>query len=91
MKYNLTTKLDKTLIAADALSGLIIAKALVVPSKKLFEVKLKNLLKKYRDNSFARGCNRNRFKLCLETGINREIFLEFSLNALKDISDKLDI
>ena len=89
--YIPTTTLDKALIAADAVSGLIIATALVMPSKKLFEVELKTLLNKFRDNSFARGCNRNKIELCLDIGINQERFLELSLNALKEISDKLDL
>lgn len=89
--YIPTTTLDKALIAADAVSGLIIATALVMPSKKLFEVELKTLLNKFRDNSFARGCNRNKIELCLDIGISQEMFLELSLNALKEISDKLDL
>jgi predicted hydrolase (HD superfamily) len=62
-----------------------------MPSKKLFEVELKTLLNKFRDNSFARGCNRNKIELCLDIGISQEMFLELSLNALKEISDKLDL
>jgi len=89
--YIPTTTLDKALIAADAVSGLVIATALVMPSKKLFEVELKTLLNKFRDNSFARGCNRNKIELCLDIGISQEMFLELSLNALKEISDKLDL
>jgi len=90
-EYIPTTNLDKTLIAADAVSGLIIATALVMPSKKLFEVKLKTLLDKFKDNSFARGCNRSRIGLCLDVGISQEMFLELSLNALKEISNELDL
>jgi len=86
-----TTTLDKALIAADAVSGLIIATALVMPSKKLFEVESKTLLNKFRDNSFARGCNRDMIKLCLDIGINQEKFLELSLKALKKIPDKFDL
>jgi len=89
--YIPTTTLDKALIAADAVSGLIIATALVMPSKKIFEVELKTLLNKFRDNSFARGCNRDRIKLCLNIGISQETFLEMSLNALKEISLELDL
>ena len=89
--YIPTTTIDKALIAADAVSGLIIATALVMPSKKLFEVELKTLLNKFRDNSFARGCNRNRIDLCLDIGISQEKFLELSLNALKEISDRLGL
>ena len=89
--YVPTTTLDKTLIAADAVSGLIIATALIMPSKKLFEVELKTLLNKFRDNSFAKGCNRVRIELCLDIGISQEMFLELCLNALKEISNELDL
>ena len=89
--YIPTTNLDKTLIAADAVSGLIIATALVMPSKKLFEVELKTLLNKFRDNSFAKGCSRIKIGLCLDVGISQEMFLELSLNALKEISNELDL
>jgi len=86
-----TTILDKTLIAADAISGLIIATALVMPTKKLSEIEEKTLLKKFKDKSFAKGCNRSKIKLCIDTGISQEMFLELSLNALKEISDKLGL
>ena len=86
-----TTILDKTLIAADAISGLIIATALVMPTKKLSEIEEKTLLKKFKDKSFAKGCNRSRIELCIDTGLSQEMFLELSLNALKEISDKLGL
>jgi len=40
------TTLDKALIAADAVSGLIIACALVMPSKKVMDVKLRTVERK---------------------------------------------
>ncbi|MEM0467175.1 MAG: HD domain-containing protein [Candidatus Thermoplasmatota archaeon] len=85
------TQLDKALIAADAVSGLIIATALVMPSKKLREVTLKTLINKYKDKSFATGCNRKRIELCVDCGIDLEIFLELSLKALQNISEELGI
>jgi len=90
-KHSPTTILDKTLIAADAISGLIIATAIVMPTKKLSEVEPKTLFKKFKDRSFAKGCNRNKIKLCIDIGISQETFLNLSLNALKEISDKLDL
>jgi len=86
-----TTILDKTLIAADAISGLIIATALIMPTRKLSEVETKTLLKKFKDNSFAKGCNRSKIRLCIDVGISKDMFLELSLNALKEISDKLGL
>ena len=83
--------IDKVLIAADAVSGLIVATALIVPSKKLSDVKLETLINKFNDNSFARGCSRSRIQLCIDAGVDLERFLAYSLNALQKISDKLEL
>jgi len=85
------TSIDKALISADAVSGLIIATALIIPSKKLSDVKIETLINKYKDNSFARGCNRSRIALCVDTGIEIDRFLALSLNALQRISDSLGL
>jgi hypothetical protein len=85
------TSLDKSLIAADAVSGLIIAAALVMPSKKLSEVTVRTLVKKFKDKTFASGCNRKRIELCEDIGINRDDFLQLSLMALQNIADDLDL
>lgn len=85
------TSLDKALIAADAVSGLIIATTLVIPTKKLADVQLTTLQKKFKDNSFAQGCNRKRIELCEDIGINVEKFLELSLQALQNISGLLGL
>jgi putative nucleotidyltransferase with HDIG domain len=85
------TVLDKSLIAADAVSGLIIATALVMPTKKLSDVELKSLINKFKDNSFARGCNRKKIELCEDVGLNLQEFLGLSLDALKNIADELDL
>jgi putative nucleotidyltransferase with HDIG domain len=85
------TYLDKSLIAADAVSGLIIAAALVMPSKKLADVTTKTLLTKYKDKSFAAGCNRKRIELCEDMELGLQDFLELSLNGLKRISDSLGL
>jgi putative nucleotidyltransferase with HDIG domain len=85
------TYLDKSLIAADAVSGLIIAAALVMPSKKLADVTPKTLSAKFKDKSFAAGCNRKRIELCEDMELELQGFLELSLDALKRISDSLGL
>ena len=52
------TPLKKTLYAIDELTGLIIAVALVRPSKSILDVKVKSVRKKWNDKAFARGANR---------------------------------
>jgi hypothetical protein len=90
-KVNPETKMEKALVACDALSGLLIACALVMPSKKLEEVKVKTVVKKFKDKDFARGADRDRIALCEEIGVKRESFFQIALEALKDISYELGL
>ena len=85
------TSLDKALIAADAASGLVIATALIIPTKKLKDVTLNTLLNKYKDNSFARGCDRKRINLCEDFGLTHTDFLDISLQALISIDKDLGL
>jgi len=83
------SKLEKALIACDAVTGLVIACALVMPSKKLCDVKLKTLRKKFKEKSFAPGSNREKIRFCEEIGVPLNEFLELSLEALKKIAGEL--
>ena len=50
--------MEKALYAIDELTGLVIATALVRPSKSLMDLKVKSVNKKWKDKSFAAGANR---------------------------------
>lgn len=52
-------QMEKVLFAADELSGLIGAAALMRPSKSVQDMELKSLKKKFKDKKFAAGCNRD--------------------------------
>ncbi len=84
-------KIAYALRAADQVSGLIIATALVMPNKKLEEVKVSSLKKKFKQKDFARNVKREDIMLCEKLGINLDEFLEISLNALKGISNELGL
>ncbi|NIM46729.1 MAG: HDIG domain-containing protein [Candidatus Aenigmarchaeota archaeon] len=88
---NPETKMENILIAADAVSGLIIAAALIIPSKKLADVKVKSIKKKFKQKDFARNCNRERMLFCERAGIPKEKFFEICLTALQNISDELGL
>lgn len=51
-------EMEKVLFAADELTGLIWAAALMRPSKSTKDMELKSLKKKFKDKKFAAGCSR---------------------------------
>jgi putative nucleotidyltransferase with HDIG domain len=85
------TRMERALIASDAISGLLVACALVMPSKKLTDVKVETVAKKFKDKDFARGADRERILACEEIGIPRERFFEIALNGLKNIATEIGL
>jgi putative nucleotidyltransferase with HDIG domain len=85
------TPMENALVASDAASGLIIASALVMPSRKLSEVTLEGLIRKFKDRDFARGADRGRILFCERLGLSRDEFLRIALDALKSIAPSLGL
>jgi len=82
--------MEKALFACDELSGFIVACALVQPSKKLEDVKVESVKKKMKKKEFARNVNRDDIIKGAEgLGVPLDEHIEFVLNAIKGISDKL--
>ena len=82
--------MEKALFACDELSGFIVACALVQPSKKLEDVKVESVKKKMKKKEFARNVNRDDIIKGAEgIGVPLDEHIEFVLNAIKGISDKL--
>lgn len=86
-----SSKLDYALIASDAISGLIIAAALVMPDKKLASVRVETIAKKFKQRDFARRCNREHMLYCEKLGISRERFFKLALKALQAIAGELGL
>ncbi|MBE0478191.1 HDIG domain-containing protein [Candidatus Aerophobetes bacterium] len=86
------TLLEKTLYAVDELTGFIVAVSLVRPSKKISEVTVKSLMKKWKDKAFARGVNRENIeKGAKDLGIELKEHIECVLRAMQNISDELGL
>lgn len=51
-------QMEKVLFAADELTGLIGAAAMMRPSKSVSDMEVKSLKKKFKDKKFAAGCSR---------------------------------
>ena len=85
------TKMEKALIAADAVSGLAVAAALVMPDKKISQVRVETMLNKFKQKDFARRVSRENIRLCEELGLTLEEFFKLTLEALQGISEELGL
>lgn len=84
--------MEKSVYAADELSGLITAVALVRPDKKLSSVSVESVMKKFPQKSFAAGANRDQILACeKELNIPLEEFVGIALKAMQGIADKLGL
>ncbi|NLE21556.1 MAG: HDIG domain-containing protein [Actinobacteria bacterium] len=86
-----TAPIDVALIAADQLSGLITAAALVRPDKDLAGVKVKSVRKRYREGAFARGVDRGSIARCEDLGLGLDEFFGLGLEAMQGIAGELGL
>jgi putative nucleotidyltransferase with HDIG domain len=86
------SRMAKALFCLDPLTGLIVAATLVLPSKKLKDLKVENVLNRFKEKSFAKGANREIIKKCEEyLELPLEKFIEITLKAMQEISDQLGL
>lgn len=84
--------LEKTIFAVDELTGLIVAVALVRPSKKLADVDVPAVVKKMKQSAFAAGVNREDIKTgAEELELSLEEHIGNVLRAMQGISGKLGL
>ncbi|NLH49108.1 MAG: HDIG domain-containing protein [Myxococcales bacterium] len=85
------TTYEHALAAAETVTGLIIATALVYPDKKLASVKPKSVAKRYKEKLFAAGADRAIIAECETIGVPLAEFLESSLASMTRIADQLGL
>jgi len=82
----------KALYCVDPLTGLIVASTLVSPSKKIKELKVENVLKRFKEKAFARGANREIIAKCQELlDLSLEDFVKIVLLAMQNINEELGL
>lgn len=83
--------MDKALYCSDPMTGLIVAAALISPDKKLDRINEDFILRRFDENTFARGANRDQIKACSELGLNLEEFVSIGLHSMRNISKELGL
>jgi putative nucleotidyltransferase with HDIG domain len=79
------------LTAAETITGMITATALVYPDKKVCSVVPKSVKKRMKQKEFARSVNRDHIMLCEQIGLSLDDFIATSLEAMCRISDRLGL
>ena len=85
------TKMAKALYCVDPLTGLIVAAVLVLPSKRIKDLTVENILNRFKEKSFAKGAKREIILKCSEIGLGLEKFIEICLKSMQEISIELGL
>jgi putative nucleotidyltransferase with HDIG domain len=86
-----TRGIEHALVAAETITGLIYAAALMNPEKSLTQVNVQSLKKKFKSNAFARNCNRDFMAEIEKTGLALNDFFAIAIQAMQEISDELGL
>jgi putative nucleotidyltransferase with HDIG domain len=85
------SKLDWALFAADPLTGLIVASALMHPEKKLSALDVDFVLRRFKEKRFAAGVNREQIETARNLGLELDEFVRICLEGMQGISGELGL
>jgi predicted hydrolase (HD superfamily) len=86
------TLMSKTLHAVDELTGLLVAVALVRPSKDIRDVRIKSVRKKWKDKAFAAAVNREEIThAATALGIDLWEHVGVVLEAMKGVASEIGL
>jgi putative nucleotidyltransferase with HDIG domain len=83
--------MDRAIFCSDPVTGLIVASALMHPTKSLSGMDVPFVERRFGENRFAAGADRGAIASCSELDIELKDFLEISLNAMLGISNELGL
>ncbi|NLW51188.1 MAG: HDIG domain-containing protein [Candidatus Brocadiaceae bacterium] len=86
------TAMKRAVFAVDELTGLIVAVALVRPSRKLSDVTVDAVMKKWPEKRFAAGVDRSLVETgAREMGVSLEEHIGIVLEAMQEIAEDLGL
>jgi putative nucleotidyltransferase with HDIG domain len=83
--------MDWAIFAMDPLTGLIIAATLMHPTRKLGDIDLEFVKRRYKEKSFARGARREEIEECRHLGLDLDEFISICLKAMQGIAGELGL
>jgi putative nucleotidyltransferase with HDIG domain len=83
--------LDKALYAVDPITGLIVAAALMHPTKKLKNVDTDFVERRFKEKRFAAGADRDQIRSCEEFDLPLHEFIALSLEAMQGVDEALGL
>lgn len=84
------TRFDISLLAADGISGMIVANALVRPTK-LEGMKAKSIKGRMKDKSFARQVSRENIMKCEEIGLMFNEFAQIAIDSMEKVAAEIGL
>jgi len=85
-------EMEKVLYAIDELTGLIIATALVRPSKSLMDLEVKSVTKKWKDRAFAAGADREVIQKGIDMlGVERSVLIGDVIEGMRTVAAELGL
>ena len=85
-----TSKIQYCLVAAETLTGIIYAYSLM-KGKRISDMDVKGLKKKFRDKGFAANCSRDLVKEIELTGLSLDDFFNISIESVKTIKNQIGL
>ncbi|WP_353851780.1 HDIG domain-containing metalloprotein [Kosmotoga sp.] len=85
------TLLEKSIYAADPVTGFIVAAVLIRRGSTLSDLDVQFLKNRFKEKSFAKGASREQMRSCEDLGLSLDEFLEISLKAMQGISKELGL
>ena len=84
--------MEKVLYTIDELTGLIVATALMRPSKSIMDMKAKSVKKKWKQKSFAAGVNRDVIIEGAEMlGMELNDVITETILGMRKVAEKIDL